>query len=200
MKYESIPTPSGKIVIPRAENYSDIITIIKSDVYRCGGGSVGGIIKKIFKRDVLVWFRLCQINDFWLPIKKRIYLKAANKRLIEIPINTKIGFGLYLGHSMGVVINETAVIGNNVNLSHFLTIGSNRGKAATIHDGVYLGPNVCVVESVDIGYNATVGAGAVVVKSIQENGVAVGCPAKVVRVREKEPWNFYPLPKECKRK
>ncbi len=133
-----------------------------------------------------------------MPLKKRIYIRAAKKRLIDLPISTKCGFGLYLGHSMGMVINGTAIIGNNVNLGHFLTIGSNRGKAATIHDGVYLGPSVCVVEDVDIGYNATVGAGAVVVKSIPENGVAVGCPAKVVHIREKEPWHFFPLPEECK--
>jgi len=88
-----------------------------------------------------------------------------------------------------MVINRTAIIGNNVNLGHFLTIGSNRGKAATIHDRVF-----CIVEDVDIGFNATIGAGAVVVKSVPENGVAVGCPAKVMHVREKDPWHIYPLP------
>ena len=141
---------------------------------------------------------MCQIKDFWLPLKKKIYAKAANNRLIELPISTRVGFGLYIGHSMCMVINSTAIIGNNVNLGHFITIGSNRDKAATIHDGVYFGPNVCVVEDVDIGYNATIGAGAVVVKSVKENGVAVGCPAKVVHTRDKKPWHFYPLPEECK--
>lgn len=94
---------------------------------------------------------MCQIKDFWLPLKKRIYANAAKNQLIELPISTRVGFGLYIGHSMCMVINSTAIIGNNVNLGHFLAIGSNRDKAATIHDGVYFGPNICVVEDVDIG-------------------------------------------------
>jgi len=139
MKYESYPTPSGEITIPRPESYSDVVTLIKSDCYRITGGvSKGLVIKKLLRFDVLAWFRMCQIKDIWLPFKKKVYARAANKRLIEFPISTKCGFGLYIGHSMGMVINSAAIIGNNVNMGHFLTIGSNRGKAATIHNGVYL--------------------------------------------------------------
>lgn len=79
-----------------------------------------------------------------------------------------------------VVVNPTAVIGNNVNLSQFTTIGSNRGKAATIGDNVYIGSNVCIVEDVKIGNNVTIGAGSVVTKSIPDNATAVGNYAKII--------------------
>ncbi|WP_220450672.1 hypothetical protein [Megamonas funiformis] len=59
----------------------------------------------------------------------------------------KIGYGLYIGHGGPVIINPTAVIGNNVNLSQFTTIGSNEGKAAIIGDNVYIGPQVVLLQN-----------------------------------------------------
>lgn len=114
--------------------------------------------------------------------------------MIDMPIGTKIGYGLYLGHQMCIVINHRTIIGNNVAISQFVNIGTSHEKGAVIHDGVYLAPSVCVVENVELGYNSTVGAGAVVVKDIPECGVAVGVPAKVVKTRNKNPWNWWPVP------
>ena len=87
---------------------------------------------------------------------------------------------MYIGHNGPIRISPTAVIGNNVNLSQFTTVGSNKAHAATIGDNVYIGPNVCVVENVKIGNNATIGAGSVVTKDIPENATAVGNYAKVI--------------------
>ena len=87
-----------------------------------------------------------------------------DKERIQLPRQTKVGYGLYIGHGGPVIVNPTAKIGNNVNLSQFTTIGSNRGKAATIGDNVYIGPSVCIVEDVVIGDNVTIGAGSVVTK------------------------------------
>ena len=67
-----------------------------------------------------------------------------------------------------------------MNISQFLSIGSNKGTPAVIGDNVYIGPNVCIVEDVHIGNNATIGAGAVVVKDVPENATVVGVPAKVI--------------------
>ena len=103
-----------------------------------------------------------------------------NKQNIQLPRKTKVGYGLYIGHNGPIVISPTAVIGNNVNLSQFTTIGSNKGQAATIGDNVYVGPNVCVVENVKIGNNVTIGAGSVVTKDIPENATAVGNYATVI--------------------
>lgn len=103
-----------------------------------------------------------------------------SKRYIQLPRQTKIGYGLYIGHGGPIVVNKTAVIGNNCNLSQFTTIGTNKGKAAVIGDNVYIGPNVCIVEDVKIGNNVTIGAGSVVTKDIPDNATAVGNYAKVI--------------------
>ena len=70
--------------------------------------------------------------------------------------------------------------GNNVNLSQFVTIGSNHGKAAVIGDNVYIGPNCVLVEGITIGNNVTIGAGSVVTRSIPDNCTAAGNPARVL--------------------
>ena len=81
---------------------------------------------------------------------------------------------------MAIVVNPTAKLGDNCNLSQFVSIGSNKGKAAVIGDCVYIGPNVCIVENIKIGNNAAIGAGAVVVKDIDENTTVAGVPAKKI--------------------
>lgn len=105
-----------------------------------------------------------------------------NHQQIQILRKTKIGYGLYISHEGPVVVNPSTVIGNNCNLSQFVTIGSNEGKAAVIGDNVYIGPNTCIVEDVCIGDNATIGAGSVVTKDIPSNATAAGNYAKVLNV------------------
>ena len=104
-----------------------------------------------------------------------------NHQQIQILRKTKIGYGLYISHGGPVVVNPSTVIGNNCNLSQFVTIGSNEGKAAVIGDNVYIGPNTCIVEDVCIGDNATIGAGSVVVSDVPPNSTVVGVPGKVVK-------------------
>lgn len=94
--------------------------------------------------------------------------------------NTKIGPGLYIGHIGSIVINPTAIIGANCNISQGVTIGSNDGRAATIGDNVYIGPNVCIVADIIIGDNVTIGAGSVVTRNVPPNVTIAGSPAKVI--------------------
>ena len=103
-----------------------------------------------------------------------------DKQRIQILRETKIGYGLYISNGGPVVVNPSTVIGDNCNLSQFVTIGSNEGRAAVIGDNVYIGPNTCIVENVSIGDNATIGAGSVVTKDIPSNATAAGNYAKVL--------------------
>lgn len=103
---------------------------------------------------------------------------------IQIPRTTKIGYGFYIGHGIGIVINGGTVIGNNVNVSQFLSIGTNKRTPAVIGDNVYIGPNVCIVENVHIGNNTTIAAGAVVAKDVPEGATVGGVPAKVLNYND----------------
>ena len=134
------------------------------------------------------WLRLSSYKG-WLYYYSRIRLSFVTKKYgLQISPNTRIGYGLYIGHGFGTIVNPTAVIGNNVNLSQFSTIGSNKNKAAVIGNNVYIGPSVCIVENVSIGSNASIGAGSVVVKDVPKNSTVAGVPAKVIS--EKEPGRF----------
>ena len=127
------------------------------------------------------WLRLTHHPNvffrFWAILMHR---RLSIKYLIQIPRKTKIGYGLYIGHHMALVVAPSTKIGNNVNLSQFTTIGSNHNQAATIGDNVYVGPNVNLVENVVIGDNATIGAGSVVTKDVPKNATVAGVPARVL--------------------
>lgn len=116
---------------------------------------------------------------------------------LEIPSSTIIGYGLYIGHGYGTIVNPTAIIGNNVNLSQFTTIGSNEGKAATICNNVYIGPGVSIVEDVIINSDTCIGAGAVVTKDVPNGKTAAGVPAKIIGANRHTNYigNKWPLPK-----
>lgn len=109
---------------------------------------------------------------FWL-----VYHHLSSKYGIQISTGTPIGPGLYIGHGLEVVIR----IGKNVSLSQFLTVGSNKGKAATIEDDVYIAPSVCLVEDVVIGRGSVVGAGSVVTEDVPPQSIVVGVPAKIIK-------------------
>ena len=125
-------------------------------------------------------FRLCHSTGLMKILGLFLWGINRTKKRILLSRHTKVGYGLYIGHGGPIVISPTASIGNNCNLSQFTTIGTNKGRAATIGDHTYIGPNVCIVEDVTIGSNVTIGAGSVVTKDIPDNATAVGNYAKVI--------------------
>lgn len=155
---------------------------IKSDLYRYRGDtSLKSFIKEYIRNSgfrYMVAFRLRKDKGIYKYMGYFLWL-FRNKSII-IPIEAEIGYGLYIGHNGPVIINATARIGNNCNLSQYLTIGSSEGHAAHIGNNVFLGPNVCVVEDVAISDNVTIGAGSVVVTDIPANATAAGNYAKVL--------------------
>lgn len=162
-----------------------LIKYIKSDLYRyTGNTSFKAFLKSYLLNrsfNFSFWLRACSHGNAVIKkIARPILAYKMRKYRIEILPATKIGYGLYIGHGGPIIINSTAIIGNNVNLSQFTTIGSNDGKAAQIGDNVYIGPSVCIVENVKIGSNVCIGAGSVVTKDIPANSTAAGNYAKVL--------------------
>ncbi len=104
---------------------------------------------------------------------------------IEIHPAATIGKGLFIDHGSGVVIGETAVIGDNCTIYQGVTLGGtgkHTGKRhPTLGNNVMVGAGAKVLGPVRIGDNAKIAAGAIVLTEIPSNSTAVGIPAKVVR-------------------
>ena len=104
---------------------------------------------------------------------------------IEIHPGAKIGKGLFIDHGMGVVIGETAEVGDNVTLFQGVTLGGTgkeKGKRhPTLGNNVVIGTGAKVLGSFTLGDNVQVGANAVVVREVPPNSVVVGVPGRIVR-------------------
>lgn len=108
---------------------------------------------------------------------------------IEIHPGARIGRRVFIDHGMGVVIGETAELGDDVLLYQAVTLGGTGlecGKRhPTIGNGVVLGAGAKVLGNIMLGDNVKVGAGSVVVHSVPADSTVVGIPGKIVRTRTK---------------
>lgn len=95
-----------------------------------------------------------------------------------------LGRRLFIDHAIGVVIGETAIVGNDVTIYQGVTLGGtgkDQGKRhPTICDGVFIGNNANVLGNITVGQNSRVGAGSVVLSSVPPNSTVVGVPAHIV--------------------
>lgn len=103
---------------------------------------------------------------------------------IEIHPGAQIGKGLFIDHGMGVVIGETAEVGDNVTLYHGVTLGGtgkDTGKRhPTVGNNVTIGSGAKILGPILIGDGVKVGANSVVLRDIPSNCTAVGIPAKII--------------------
>lgn len=110
---------------------------------------------------------------------------AKRKTGIEIHPGAKIGKNLFIDHGNGVVIGETAIIGDNVVMFHGVTLGgieNIKGKRhPTIKDNVYIGCGAKILGNIIIGENAKIGASSVVLKDVNPNSTVIGIPGKKIK-------------------
>ena len=99
---------------------------------------------------------------------------------------------MFIDHGMGVVIGETAEVGDNVTIYHGVTLGGtgkDKGKRhPTVKDNVIIGAGAKVLGPITIGNNVKVGANSVVLKDVPDNATAVGMPAKII-IKDKKKDN-----------
>lgn len=110
---------------------------------------------------------------------------------IEIHPGAQINGALFIDHGTGVVIGETAIIGNNVTIYHGVTLGGTGKETGkrhpTIGDNVVIGAGAKILGSITIGDNVKVGANAVVLKDVNCDSTIVGERAKVVKQKNSLP-------------
>ena len=146
-------------------------------------------------RFVLLLFRLAQIGPSPMPLAilslffRGLYQLIAEWVLgIELPWDTRVGPKLKLQHGLALVVNHETIIGANCTLRHSTTIGNKKladgciSGSPKIGDDVEIGSNVVILGSISIGDRAVIGAGSVVIKDVPAGAVAVGNPARVIRI------------------
>ena len=131
----------------------------------------------LFKMGVPFFPRwISQIGRFWTGI--------------EIHPGAQIGEGFFIDHGMGVVIGETAIIGNNVLLYQGVTLGGTgkeRGKRhPTVRNNVVIGSGAKVLGNITIGDNSYIGSNAVVIKDVPANSTVVGVPGRITKQEGKK--------------
>lgn len=103
---------------------------------------------------------------------------------IEIHPGAKIGRRLFIDHGMGVVIGETAIVGDDVTLYQGVTLGGTgkeHGKRhPTLENGVVVGGGAKILGNITIGNNCRIGAGSVVLRNVPDNSTVVGVPAHII--------------------
>lgn len=131
-----------------------------------------------------------------LYLKKHYFLarwvsqRAVRKTGIEIHPGATIGKGLFIDHGSGVIIGETAELGDNVTLYQGVTLGGTgkeQGKRhPTLGDNVMVSAGAKVLGSFKIGENSKIGAGSVVLKEVPPNCTVVGVPGRIVKMGDQK--------------
>ena len=111
--------------------------------------------------------------------------RARRKTGIEIHPGATLGENIFIDHGMGVVIGETAIVGNNVTIFHGVTLGGIGGdkgakRHPTIEDNVLIGAGAKILGNIVIGEGSKIGANAVVLHDIPPYSTAVGVPARII--------------------
>ena len=133
--------------------------------------------------------RLCDYyreKQLWIPIywSLRILYRGNCRRCgCEIPCHTAIGGGFRIIHPGGIVIHGDAEIGKEVTVLTGTLIGENRTGVPTIADHVSIGAHAILLGGIHVGYNAEIGAGAIVTEDVPENAVVTGNVAVVRRIK-----------------
>ncbi len=137
----------------------------------------------------IIFYRINHLLwEMHVPVLPRLLSQLARFLTgIEIHPAAKIGKGFFIDHGMGVVIGETAEIGENVLLYQGVTLGGTgkeKGKRhPTLGSNVVVGAGTKILGSITIGDNVKIGANSVVLNSVPDNSIVVGVPGRVIKKR-----------------
>ncbi|KAH0711019.1 hypothetical protein KY284_012446 [Solanum tuberosum] len=123
------------------------------------------------------------------PLALALQSRISDVFAVDIHPAAKIGKGILFDHATGVVVGETAVIGNNVSILHHVTLGGTGKFGGDRHpkigDGVLIGAGATILGNINIGEGAKIGAGSVVLIDVPPRTTAVGNPARLVGGKER---------------
>jgi len=140
----------------------------------------------------IILYRVARaLERLYIPVVPRLVMSVARTLTgVEIHPAATIGRGLFIDHGTGVVIGETAVLGNNVTLFQGVTLGGTgkeRGKRhPTIGDNVVIGAGAKVLGNIQIGSDSIIGANAVVIRDVPEHSTVVGVPGRIAKIKDRQ--------------
>lgn len=166
-----------------------LIAHIKADLFRVNPGkfSMGRLVRGFRSKGFTYLFYLRIAGH-----SKNFFLRAFARMMLyflgylygfQIPRQTQIGPGLYIGHFGTLVVSMHARIGANCNLAHNVTIGAARGKrsgAPVLGDLVWVGAGAVIVGNISIGSNVMIAPNAFVNFDVPENSLVVGNPGQII--------------------
>lgn len=151
---------------------------------------VGGAIEVILSYPgfhALLSHRLCHMLHHWkIPVLPRLISQFTRFMTgIEIHPGAVIGEGFFIDHGAGVVVGETAIVGDNVTLFQGVTLGGTGKEVGkrhpTIEDNVVIGAGAKVLGNIRVGAGSLIGAGSVVIHDVPPDSTVVGVPGLVVK-------------------
>jgi serine O-acetyltransferase len=175
--------------------YQEYLHFVKSDLYRYTKELTSHTFIKCFflspgfrytflmrtARYLACWqnpLRLLYVLSRWVLHHYKV------KYGIDIPYNTDVGPGFYIGHFGGIFVNHEAKIGKNCNINHDVTIGATFGGkhpgVPAIGDNVYFGPGSKVIGGIKVGNHVAIGANSVVNMDVPDKAVVIGNPGRIV--------------------
>ena len=137
--------------------------------------------------------RIAHMISHFLYNKKLFFLARLISQLartltgIEIHPGAILGESILIDHGMGVIIGETAVVGDRITIYHGTTLGGTGNEKGikrhpTVGNDVIIGSGAKVLGNINIGSNSKIGANAVVIEDVPEGATVVGVPARVVKI------------------
>lgn len=132
----------------------------------------------------------CLWGKEWFVVSR--FLSHLNRFLtgVEIHPAAKIGRGVFIDHGMGVVIGETAIIGDGCLIYKGVVLGGTTSEKTKRHPNlgkkVVVGSNACILGNITIGDYARIGSGSVVTKDVPPHATVVGVPGRIIKLRKKD--------------
>lgn len=185
------------LLVENAEVEKAMIRAIRQDLHRCGSSSfqklrevlVNPAIWALFGYRLRRWLfeRLPRARWVFAPFTIPLGVGLELLTHVQLAVAAKIGGGLYLPHLGCIVVGSGSTVGQNCTIAHGVTIGHRGGRNRSSHAGnpvigdrVYVGPGAMILGPIQVGDDALIGAGAVVVESVPRCGVVAGNPARLL--------------------
>lgn len=169
-------------------------SMIEYDTYRYFGTKKIPLKNRIIQRDLgLKYLKIYRkANHYYYSSNNKILkyyymirlVRLSKKTQFQITEKTIIGKGCYIGHNGRIIINPSAKLGDNINLSTGVVIGQeNRGKkkgTPTIGNKVWIGANAIIVGNIKIGNNVLIAPNSYVNMDVPDNSIVLGNPARII--------------------